>query len=78
VRNVIDLRNLGLIAGIELESAPGKVGKRAFEAFLKCYDDGLLIRTTADIIALSPPLIVGKNHIDEIFDKLGKVLNTVE
>ncbi len=78
VRNVIDLRNLGLIAGIELESAPGKVGKRAFEAFLKCYDDGLLIRTTGDIIALSPPLIVGKNHIDEIFDKLGKVLKTVE
>jgi beta-alanine--pyruvate transaminase len=54
------------------------VGKRAFEAFLKCYDDGLLIRTTADIIALSPPLIVGKNHIDEMFDKLGKVLKTVE
>jgi beta-alanine--pyruvate transaminase len=78
VRNVIDLRNLGLIAGIELESAPGKVGKRAFEAFLKAYDDGLLIRVTGDIIALSPPLIVEKSHIDEIFDKLGKVLKTVE
>ena len=77
-RNVIDLRNLGLIAGIELESMPGKVGKRAFEAFLKCYDDGLLIRTTADIIALSPPLIVEKSHIDEMFDKLGKVLKTVD
>jgi beta-alanine--pyruvate transaminase len=78
IRNVIDLRNLGLIAGIELESLPGKVGKRAFEAFLKCYDDGLLIRTTADIIALSPPLIVEKSHIDEMFDKLGKVLKTVD
>jgi beta-alanine--pyruvate transaminase len=77
-RNVIDLRNLGLIAGIELESVAGKVGKRAFEAFLKCYEDGLLIRVTGDIIALSPPLIVEKSHIDEMFDKLGKVLKTVE
>jgi len=77
-RNVIDLRNLGLIAGIELESMAGKPGKRAFEAFIKCYEDGLLIRTTADIIALSPPLIVEKSHIDEMFDKLGKVLKTVD
>jgi beta-alanine--pyruvate transaminase len=78
VRNVIDLRNLGLIAGIELEPMPGKPNKRAFDAFLKCYDDGLLIRTTGDIIALSPPLIVEKNHIDEMFDKLGKTLKAIE
>jgi beta-alanine--pyruvate transaminase len=77
-RNVIDLRNLGLIAAIELEPAAGKPTKRAFEAFLKSYEDGLLVRTTGDIIALSPPLIIGKNHIDEIFDKLGKVLRTVD
>jgi beta-alanine--pyruvate transaminase len=77
-RHVIDLRNLGLIAGIELESIPGKVGKRAFEAFVKAYADGLLIRVTGDIIALSPPLIVEKTHIDEMFDKLGKVLKTVD
>jgi beta-alanine--pyruvate transaminase len=77
-RHVIDLRNLGLIAGIELESIPGKVGKRAFEAFVKAYEDGLLIRVTGDIIALSPPLIVEKTHIDEMFDKLGKVLKTVD
>jgi len=78
VKNVIDLRNLGLIAGIELESIPGKVGKRAFEAFVKAYEDGLLIRVTGDIIALSPPLIVEKTHIDEMFDKLGKVLKAVD
>jgi beta-alanine--pyruvate transaminase len=77
-RNVIDLRNLGLIAAVELEPIAGKPTKRAFEAFLKCYEDGLLIRTTGDIIALSPPLIIGKNHIDEIFDRLGKVLRTVD
>ena len=77
-RNVIDLRNLGLLAGIELEPRPGKPTARAFDAFLKCYDKNLLIRTTGDIIALSPPLIVEKKHIDQIFDTLGDVLATVD
>ncbi|MGH6931836.1 MAG: aspartate aminotransferase family protein [Dongiaceae bacterium] len=77
-KNVIDLRNLGLIAGIELEPMAGKPTKRAFDTFLKCYDDGLLIRTTGDIIALSPPLIAQKSHIDEMFGKLGKALNAIE
>ena len=73
-KNVIDLRNLGIVAGIELESIPGKPTKRAFEAFLKCYEKGLLIRVTGDIIALSPPLIVEKSHIDEMFGTLSGVL----
>jgi beta-alanine--pyruvate transaminase len=77
-RNVIDLRNLGLIAGIELEARPGKPTARAFEAFLKSYDRNLLIRTTGDIIALSPPLIVEKKHIDEIFGTLADVLKSVD
>jgi beta-alanine--pyruvate transaminase len=72
--HVVDLRNLGLIAGIELEPLPGKPGARAFDAFLKCYERGLLIRTTGDIIALSPPLILEKAHIDEIFGTLAAVL----
>jgi beta-alanine--pyruvate transaminase len=78
VRNVIDLRNLGLIAGIELEPRPGKPTARAFETFLKSYDRNLLIRTTGDIIALSPPLIVEKTHIDEMFGILADVLKTVD
>ena len=77
-RNVIDLRNLGLLAGIELEARPGKPTARAFEAFLKSYDKNLLIRTTGDIIALSPPLIVEKKHIDQIVDTLREVLATVD
>jgi beta-alanine--pyruvate transaminase len=78
VRNVIDLRNLGLIAGIELEPLAGKPTKRAFDAFLRCYEKGLLIRTTGDIIALSPPLIVEKSHIDQMFGTLGEVLKTLD
>ncbi|KZD08330.1 aspartate aminotransferase family protein [Oceanibaculum pacificum] len=74
---VIDLRNLGIIAGIELEGIPGKPTARAMEAFTKAYDKGLLIRTTGDIIALSPPLILEKSHIDDMFGMLGDVLKTL-
>lgn len=73
--HIIDLRNLGLIAGIELESIAGKPGARAFECFLRCYDRGLLIRTTGDIIALSPPLIIEKHQIDKLFGILTEVLS---
>jgi len=72
--HVIDLRNLGLIAGIELESRAGKPTQRAFEVFLDCFECGLLIRTTGDIIALSPPLILEKTHIDQMFGILSDSL----
>jgi beta-alanine--pyruvate transaminase len=77
-RHVIDCRNVGLIGGIELEPRPGAPTKRAMEAFHRCFDEGLLIRVTGDIIALSPPLILEKSHIDEIFGKLAEVLATIE
>jgi len=72
--HVIDIRNIGLIGAIELAPIAGEPTKRAFNAFLKAYESGLLIRTTGDIIALSPPLIISKAEIDELFDKLRKVL----
>jgi beta-alanine--pyruvate transaminase len=74
--NVIDIRNLGLIGAIELDPIAGEPTKRAFTAFLKAYEDGLLIRTTGDTIAMSPPLIVEKHHIDEIFGKLREILTS--
>ncbi len=75
--HVIDLRNMGLIAGIELEPMAGQPTVRAFEAFLRCYEKGVLIRTTGDIIALSPPLIIEKKHIDELFGTLAEVLKAL-
>ncbi len=72
--HVIDVRNEGLIAGIELEPIAGEPTRRAFQAFLDCYDRGLLIRTTGDIIALSPPLIITEAQIDELIGTLGEVL----
>jgi beta-alanine--pyruvate transaminase len=77
-RHVIDLRNLGLIAAVELEPRPGAPGKRAFEALVKAFEAGLLIRYTGDIIALSPPLIVEKPHIDRIFETLRKVIAGID
>jgi beta-alanine--pyruvate transaminase len=78
IRNVIDIRNLGLIGAIELAPIPGKPTARAFKAFLDAYEKGLLIRTTGDIIAMSPPLIVEKPDIDKIFDILSDVLKNLD
>lgn len=77
-RHVIDVRNLGLVAGIELEPRPGAPGERAMDAFRAAFDRGLLIRVTGDIIALSPPLIVSEGQIAEIVDQLRAVLATTE
>ncbi len=67
---VIDIRNIGLVAGIELAAVPGEPAKRGFDVFLDCYDKGLLVRTTGDTVALSPPLIIEKGQIDQIVDTL--------
>ena len=75
--HVIDIRSIGLIAGIELASIPGKPGARAFAAFKQAFDDGILTRTTGDIIALSPPLVLEKKHIDELIGKLANILKTL-
>ncbi len=76
--HVIDLRNLGLIARLDLAPRAGKPGGRGFDAFLKAYESDLLVRVTGDIIALSPPLICEKKHIDDIFGILGDVLKKVD
>ena len=76
--HVIDIRTIGLIAGIELQPIEGKPGARAFSAFKQAFADGVLIRTTGDIIALSPPLVLEKKHIDELFGKLATVLKNLE
>ena len=68
--NVIDVRNFGLVGGIELAPLPGEPAKRAFNIFLDSYDKGVLIRTTGDTLALSPPLIIERSHIDQIVETL--------
>src|SRR5579884_1761318 len=75
--NVIDLRNIGLVGAIELEPRPGAPGARGFEAFLKCFEAGVMVRSTADTIAISPPLIVERAEIDQIRSTLADVLRTI-
>ena len=71
---VVDVRNMGLVAGIELESRAGAVGARAMEVFLKCFENGVLVRVTGDVVAMSPPLIISRKQIDEM---VGVVAQTV-
>jgi beta-alanine--pyruvate transaminase len=74
--HVIDVRTLGLVAGIELEARPGRPGTRAFDAFTDAFfNQDVLIRTTGDTIALSPPLIISEAQIDEL---AGRVRRAIE
>lgn len=76
--HVIDIRNEGLIGAVELESIPGQPTARAFQAFLDAYEAGILIRTTGDIIAMSPPLIITEAQIDELIGKLRVILTKLK
>jgi len=77
-RHIIDIRTIGLVAGIELEPRPGAPTARANALFHACFDNGLLTRATGDIIALSPPLIVSEAQIDEIFGTIAKLIETID
>ncbi len=75
--HVIDIRTYGLILGLELEPLAGRPGARAYEVFTKCFAEGVLVRQTADIIAMSPPLIVEPPQIEQMFGTLAQVLRAL-
>ncbi|HWU97464.1 MAG TPA: aspartate aminotransferase family protein [Oxalicibacterium sp.] len=76
---VKDIRNLGLVCGIELEGIAGKPGTRAYDIFTKAFwDKGILLRTVADVVALSPPLIINKAQVDEIFGSIADILKSMK
>ncbi len=75
--NVIDIRNIGLIAAIELSPREGAVGARGLDAHLKAFERGAYIRVAADTIALAPPLIIERAQIDELFATVREVLKTL-
>ena len=77
-RHVIDVRNLGLVGGIELEPRAGAIGRRGLEVHVKCFEAGVMVRFTGDIIALSPPLIIEEAHIERIVETIRAALVTVE
>ena len=75
--HVIDLRAIGLVAGIELAVRDDAIGARGFDVFLDCFEQGVLTRVAADTVALSPPLIIEREQIDRLFDILTRVLRRV-
>jgi beta-alanine--pyruvate transaminase len=75
--HVIDIRNLGLVAGIELEPRPGAPAARAYEIFVKAFEKGILSRTTGDTIAMSPPLIIEPKQIDQLVTTLGELIRGI-
>lgn len=75
--HVADIRAIGLVAGIELESREGAIGARAYDVFVDCFERGLLIRVTGDIIALSPPLIISEAEMDEMIGILLEAIHRV-
>jgi beta-alanine--pyruvate transaminase len=75
--NVIDIRAIGLVAGLELSSRPDAAGSRAYDVMVDCFNRGLVVRVTGDIIAMSPPLIIERSQIDEIVTILGDALKRV-
>ena len=76
--HVIDIRNLGLVGGIEIAPRAGAPGRRAYEAMVRCFEAGVLIRVTGETIALSPPLIIEEAHIAQIVDTIRTVLGSLE
>jgi len=74
---VIDVRNIGLVGAIELEPLAGSPTKRAYSTFVQGFEKGILMRTTGDTIALSPPLIIQKSEIDLLIDTLRGILKTL-
>ncbi len=74
---VIDVRNYGLILGVEFEPRAEAAGARAFDVYLRCFERGVLVRSTGDTIALSPPLIIEKSQIDELYGVLSEVIRAV-
>ena len=72
--NVADVRNIGLVGGIELKPVEGCPGARGNDVYRRAFEEGLLVRVTGDTIALSPPLIVSEPQIDEIVEKLGNAI----
>ncbi len=72
--HIADIRTVGLVAGVQFDTHAEGVGKRAYGVFRQCYEDGLLVRASGDTIALSPPLIIEKSHIDDLFGRFAEAI----
>jgi beta-alanine--pyruvate transaminase len=74
VPHVIDVRNYGLIGGVELEARQGKPGSRGFDVFIKCFEKGVMVRQSGDTLAMSPPLIIEPKQMERIVETLATAI----
>ena len=75
---VLDIRAVGIAAGIDLAPQPGAAGERGYEAMERAFhDEDLVIRITGDTLAIAPPLIATGAEIGQIFEKVGRVIRAV-
>jgi beta-alanine--pyruvate transaminase len=75
---VLDIRTVGISAGVDLAGRPGAPGERGYEAMERAFhDEDLVIRITGDTLAIAPPLIATEAQIDEIFKKTARVIKAV-
>jgi beta-alanine--pyruvate transaminase len=77
-RHVIDIRNLGMVGGIELAPQSGAPGKRGLAAHIKCFEAGAMVRFTGDILAVSPPLIIEKAQIEQLVETIRAALQSID
>ena len=76
--NVIDIRTIGLVAGIEMKNRADGMGKRVYDIWENCFENNLLTRFTGETLAVSPPLIVSKDQIKLIFDTIRSAILEVK
>ena len=77
-KNVVDIRNIGLVAGIELATREDGLTKRAYDVFDWCFNEGLMVRFTGETICVSPPLVVNEGQIDEIFTTIREAIISIK
>ena len=77
-RHVLDIRTTGFLAAIDLDGVPGIVGKRSYACHLACLERGVLVRSSGDATVISPPLIISRQQIDQLFGTVAEVLATID
>ena len=76
-KHIVDIRNLGVIAALELEPRDKAVCARGFEVMKKAWELGLMVRANGDTLAFSPPLIINESQVDQMFTTVKQALEQV-
>ena len=76
--NVIDIRNIGLMGGVELAPRAGAIGARGFEVFLRAFEDSVVIRNAGDILQFSPMFNSPVDELERIVETVRRALRAID